>query len=147
MQAALYGYVVMPHHIHLLLRLSDSMNASTFMERFKRSSSKEVLPTLTQAEIASFDQQRGLNGNTFWQRSFRAKRIDREGLFLQKLKYIHDNPVRAGYVDKAEDYAWSSARLYLEGRWEWETGLDYTFAMESLRVSGCGGRTFEENEP
>ena len=37
-----------------------------------------------------------------------------ESFFMQKVNYIHMNPVRAGLVARAEDYRWSSARCWLE---------------------------------
>ena len=39
-------------------------------------------------------------------------------MFWQKANYIHRNPVRAGIVENAEDYKWSSAGLYLGGAWD-----------------------------
>ena len=70
---------------------------------------------LSPGELAQFDQQRGLNGNTFWQRSFRGLLIETEEMFWHKANYIHQNPVEAGYVEQPEQYPWSSASLYLKG--------------------------------
>ena len=53
-------------------------------------------------------------------------------MFWQKMRYIHQNPLKAGYVEEAEDYRWSSARLVLEGHLSRETGLPYSVVVGSL---------------
>src|SRR5437870_354767 len=62
-RAALFAYVVMPHHIHLVVRLHESMNVRKFMNVLKRESSRAVTRLLGEVELREFDQQRGLNGN------------------------------------------------------------------------------------
>jgi hypothetical protein len=56
--------------------------------------------------------QSGLNKRTFWQRSFRSVVVRDEAMLLQKLGYIHRNPVRAGLATEPEEYRWSSAAAY-----------------------------------
>ena len=131
-RAALFGYVVMPHHVHLLIRPHEKMNGPQFMQRFKQQTGEAISRLLTPAELGEFDQQRGLNGNTFWKYSFRSVRIEDEPMFWQKMNYIHDNPVEAGYVELAEDYRWSSARLVGEGSLSLESGLAYQAVRDSL---------------
>ena len=52
----------------------------------------------------------------FWQRRYYDFNIDGESKLDEKLQYMHLNPVRAGLVEKAVDWPWSSARHYLLGR-------------------------------
>ncbi|MBA3569673.1 MAG: hypothetical protein H0W28_10065 [Pyrinomonadaceae bacterium] len=40
------------------------------------------------------------------------KRLTQEDVFMQKVNYLHQNPVRAGLVEQAKDYRWSSARFW-----------------------------------
>ncbi|MFN2517349.1 MAG: hypothetical protein ABR556_14160, partial [Pyrinomonadaceae bacterium] len=40
------------------------------------------------------------------------KRLTQEDVFIQKVNYLHQNPVRAGLVDHPQDYRWSSARCW-----------------------------------
>lgn len=131
-RAALFGYVVMPHHVHLLVRPHARMNGPRFMQVFKKKSGGAISALLTEAESRQFDQQRGLNGNTFWKYSFRSIVIESEAMFWQKMNYIHDNPVRAGYVESAESYRWSSAGLVMRGRMERQSGIAYNEVVESL---------------
>ncbi len=72
------------------------------------------------------------SGVPFWQYSFRSVVIESEEMFWQKMHYIHMNPVKAGYVEHAEDYRWSSARLVLEGKLSREDGLSYDDGVTSL---------------
>src|SRR6266545_1811378 len=49
---------------------------------------------------------------SLWQQEKNVFSIFSEGVFMQKVNYIHLNPVRAGLVEKAIDYRWSSARIW-----------------------------------
>jgi len=52
----------------------------------------------------------------FWQQDNQPKIIYTPGFAGQKLEYIHNNPVEAGIVEKAEEYIYSSARNYYYGK-------------------------------
>jgi len=47
-----------------------------------------------------------------WQQEKNVFSVFSEAVFMQKVNYIHLNPVRAGLVDRAIDYRWSSARIW-----------------------------------
>ena len=49
---------------------------------------------------------------SLWQTEKNVLPIFSEGMFMQKVNYIHQNPARAGLVDRATDYRWSSARIW-----------------------------------
>lgn len=132
--ATLFAYVVMPHHIHMIVRPRQDMNIRRLMQILKPRTGRAVSKLLSEDELKQFDQQRGLNGNTFWQRSFRSAVIGNEKMFFQKVRYIHMNPVKAGYVERPEEYKWSSAGLYASGDWSSEDGLDYKVLDNSLRT-------------
>ena len=51
-----------------------------------------------------------------WMHRFNDEVIRNEKMFWTKLKYIHQNPVKAGLVTKSEDYKYSSAISYVEGK-------------------------------
>ena len=53
--------------------------------------------------------------SSLWQTEKNVLPIFSEGMFMEKVNYIHQNPVRAGLVEKATDYRWSSARIW-QGR-------------------------------
>jgi hypothetical protein len=62
----------------------------------------------------------------FWRQDNQPKELYSSGFSVQKLNYIHNNPVEAGLVEKAEDYLYSSARNYVYGN---DSGL-----VEILRI-------------
>ncbi len=60
-------------------------------------------------------KQAGLNNNNnndwqLWQQNNHPIELRNPAIFHQKLQYIHDNPVVAGFVEREEDYLYSSAR-------------------------------------
>jgi putative transposase len=55
-------------------------------------------------------------GERFWQPKSYTFHVYSEHKLIQKLEYMHLNPVRAGLVEKAEDWRWSSARWHLQHR-------------------------------
>ena len=139
--ATLFGYVVMPHHIHMVIRPAPKMNGPQFLRTLKKQSGDAIVRLLSEAELRQFDQQRGLNGTTFWQYSFRIVVIESEEMFWEKMNYIHMNPVEVGYVASPEEYRWSSAKLVLEGRLSRETGLPYDDVVRSLGAQSEEGES------
>jgi putative transposase len=91
------GYVVMPEHVHLLLSEPEKDLLSAGIKALKISVSKH-------AKERPFWQARYYDFNVFTQ----EKR-------LEKLNYMHWNPVKRGLVEKPEDWLWSSARYYETG--------------------------------
>ena len=52
----------------------------------------------------------------FWQQDNRPKECYSATFTTQKIEYVHNNPVAAGIVEKAEEYVYSSARDYFYGK-------------------------------
>ena len=90
------GYVVMPEHVHLLV----TEPLSTAMQAVKQSVSRTL--ALRAAE-------------PFWQAQYYDFNVWSEKKRIEKLRYIHRNPVRRGLVEKPEDWKWSSFRHYATG--------------------------------
>lgn len=119
MKAVLHALV----DIHLVVRMPLDRDSTSFMHQLKLRASARIVPLLTTEELAAFSDQTGLNGNRFWQRSFRGKVVGSPGMFWRTISYVHWNPVRAGYVEAPEDYRWSSAKMWADGLWSEEDGL------------------------
>ncbi len=96
----LISFVVMPDHLHLII-IPRKKNVSQSMHSIKGFSSKEI------------NKINDRNGR-IWQASFRDFTIYSEKLLLQKITYIHDNPVRKGLSLEASDYKFSSANPVCE---------------------------------
>ena len=103
----LYGFVFMINHIHLLILSQDTIG---FIRDFKKFTSIEILKNIKQTEpnlLKLFGNQK--DGYELWSKTNMPELVDLEKFFFQKLKYIHENPMKRNYVVKAEDWYWSSA--------------------------------------
>ena len=91
------GYVVMPEHVHLLL--SEPKNG--------------ILARAIQAIKLSVSVRR--SERPFWQARYYDFNVFSEKKRVEKLRYIHRNPVTRGLVKRPEDWAWSSFLHYASG--------------------------------
>jgi putative transposase len=89
----LYGFVIMPNHCHFLLRVPESGSLSKIMNVYKGITSLNI------------------GNGSIWQPRFHVRWVKKP---RAALKYVHQNPVIAGFVSAAEEYPWSSA----SGRWD-----------------------------
>ena len=104
-EAMLFAYVFMPSHIHLTL-LIDGNKLSGFMRDMKKYTAEKAL------------RQHVIDGH-LWQQRFDRVALWTYPVLETKIRYIHDNPVKAGLVDVPEEWEWSSAIDYFtdsEGR-------------------------------
>lgn len=115
----LHAYVIMPNHLHSIISSSGN-NPSDIMRDFKRHTSVEISDLLHEKKnermlryfaSAARHEERG-NSFKIWQSGSHPVLIDNGNFFDQKLRYIHDNPVRKGYVESPEQWKYSSARNY-----------------------------------
>jgi REP element-mobilizing transposase RayT len=75
----------------------------------------------------SAGRETGRSANKVWQDSFWDVNVYTERFLRQKLHYLHRNPVRAGIVDKPEEYTYSSYRNYVyDENWLIEIDQDWT---------------------
>ncbi|MBU4446000.1 MAG: transposase [Candidatus Marinimicrobia bacterium] len=108
----------MPHHIHSLFHINGKTCISDIMRDFKKYTSFEVRDYLNKTKsafypiLATEGRKVGQKFKLWMDRSDKVV-IVTEKVLTTKLKYIHENPVRAGLVQKAEDYLYSSAKDYL----------------------------------
>ena len=95
-----YGYVVMPEHVHLLVSepavdvLSKAIQALKISVA-RRAANRRANPTIP-----------------LWQKRYYDHNVRNYESFAEKLNYIHQNPVRRGLAEKPEDWNWSSFRHY-----------------------------------
>jgi putative transposase len=84
------------------------------MHEWKRSSSRFIRQWYREHPTGYFEEV--AFGSQFWQPKYYAFTIYSRRKIEEKLNYLHLNPVRAGFVERAIDWAWSSARWYEQGR-------------------------------
>jgi putative transposase len=111
------GYVVMPEHVHLLISEPDRGNHSTVMQVLKQRFARRVLGEMRRKRAAAQGTlwQEALDAGHIWQRRFYDFIVRTEVKKMEKLKYIHCNPVRRVLVLEPEQWAWSSFRWYALG--------------------------------
>lgn len=115
----IHGYVIMPNHVHSIVS-SGEKNLSEILRDYKRHTSRKISSLLLEvgnrklAQYFSTAAQLAAKGNEYkiWQSGSHAEAILSEEFFRQKLDYIHQNPVRKGFVARPEDWLHSSARNY-----------------------------------
>lgn len=103
----LYGFVFMLNHIHLAV---ESPDVSGFTRDFKRHTSREIHKNIvaTEPKIEKLFEEPDKT-YAIWQETNMPIVLENEKVFLQKLNYIHENPVRKNYVTEQEHWYWSSA--------------------------------------
>jgi len=101
----------MPDHIHLIVWLAETGQLSGFMHSLKRKSSFRIR-NWYRSESPNYFDHLG-EGDRFWLPKYHSFEIYDHPKLEEKLNYMHLNPVRAGLVDKATDWQWSSARKYI----------------------------------
>lgn len=113
---ALYAYVIMADHLHLItgserrpsevLRFLNGIISRRVIDYLKGHGYQSSLEKLRQA-----DKQRGYR-YSLWDHHNNVLLLTSESMFMQKVNYIHQNPVHAGMTERAEDYRWSSVRCW-----------------------------------
>jgi putative transposase len=101
------GYVLMPEHVHLLVGEPKVSSLATVLQVLKQETSKRLK---SPGEVQ------------FWQRRYYDLNV--HGKTTEKLRYMHRNPVKRGFVANPEDWPWSSFRHYA-------TGVEGTVEIES----------------
>jgi putative transposase len=112
-----YGYVVMPEHVHLLLSEPQRDTLADALKSLKQGVSRRLLPTIGGPLKPGVGLSReGLSGERhFWQKRYYDFNIRDYPQFVEKLRYIHRNPVKAGLCERPENWEWSSFRHYATG--------------------------------
>jgi putative transposase len=121
------GYVVMPEHVHLLVSEPQRETLSTAIQALKLGVVRSMQCS-SEGDVAAAPRSRK-NGETwgtpvsgasvhpdrFWQARFYDFNVWTERKRIEKLRYIHRNPVERGLVSSPEQWRWSSFRWYLCG--------------------------------
>ena len=108
------GFVVMPNHVHAVVWFPLDNQISEFLKQWKKRSSVQI-KRLLRTGVVSYGRRIDLE-DPVWQAGFYSFNIYSPKKLLEKLNYMHQNPVRAGLATRATDWCWSSARYYEQGR-------------------------------
>jgi putative transposase len=116
----IYGYVVMPEHVHLLLNEPERNTLAQAIKSLKQGVARRL--ALRAAD-------------SFWQARYYDFNVWSDKKFVQKLRYIHRNPVKRGLVERPEEWEWSSFRHYASG----ETGAVEIESQWTARIRERAG--------
>lgn len=113
-----YSYVIMENHLHLVASAENlskaignfkSFTARTIVDRLRETPGSYLLEQLRMGKLPHKTGQT----HQLWQEGFHPQAILTEEMLLQKLEYIHNNPVKRGYVDDPAHWRYSSYRNYI----------------------------------
>ena len=96
----IYGYCLMGNHVHLLLHEGNE-SISLSMQR------------ICSSFVYWYNWKYDRYGHLLQER-FKSEVVESESYLITVLRYIHQNPIKAGIIDSIEGYRWSSYREYLE---------------------------------
>ena len=122
----IHAYVFMTNHIHLIVSAVGEQKPWEIMRDFKSFTAKEFLRAVDSPQESRRDWMLYLFGrfakkhkrsqkNMVWQHDNHPIEIFSAGVIKNKVRYIHENPVRAFFVRRASDWIFSSAGDY-EGK-------------------------------
>jgi putative transposase len=127
-----FGYVVMPEHVHLLISEPECSTPSRVLQVLKQRVSRELRgkPRGASGEPFRFeDSDEGSELRRFWQRRFYDFNVYSQEKAKEKLNYMHANPVERKLVEHPKDWPWSSFLFYATG----DPGLIAIDALNSRR--------------
>lgn len=120
----LFAYCIMPNHLHLVFSATNG-NPSNILRDYKRATAKALITAIKENPkesrkiwIIDLLKQAAIKDNRdnthqFWQHDNHPIEVWSNKVINQKINYIHQNPVKAGFVTKSYDWKYSSARNYM----------------------------------
>ena len=118
----LYAFVIMPNHVHLIVRFLEGHTLPDVMREFKKHTARQI--------IRQYHAENNYRGLEFleqaashipeqrykvWEDGYDARNLFSPDFLRQKIEYVHNNPCQPRWrlVERPEQYPWSSARYYL----------------------------------
>ena len=123
----IFAWVIMSNHLHLMVRAKEGFILSHILRDFKKFTSKEITAKILEIGESrrewllnkfAFEAKRTGRAKNykFWRDDNHAICLEKSEWVLQRLNYIHQNPVRQMIVNNPEDYIFSSAIDYADGK-------------------------------
>ena len=113
-----YVYVILENHFHLIVA---GINLSNTIQSLKRYTARQIIKIsekqkkfLLLNQFLFYKKRHKIQSkNQIWQEGFHMQLILNDRMLIRAVNYIHNNPVKRGYVHKPEHWKYSSARNYL----------------------------------
>ncbi len=116
----IFSFVIMENHIHLIWQILPDNDPEAVQRDFLKYTAQRIKKDLQKnhpAVLAYFKVDAKDREYQFWERNALSVELRNHTVFIQKIEYIHWNPVKAGICKLPEGYKYSSALFY-------ETGID-----------------------
>lgn len=114
----IYGYVIMPEHVHLVIYPSESIKIGPLIGKLKALSSKRIIDFLKKSNNLILEKLQNPNsrgGYSCWKYRCYDHNCRSNEAIVEKINYCHKNPVNGGLVDSSDKWEWSSFNWY-QGR-------------------------------
>ncbi len=111
----LYGFVIMPNHIHLMWCKQNDWVEKSITQMFLKYTAQQIKFSMEhqhQEELETYRSTQSDRQYHFWERRSYPVTMFNKKVASQKIDYMHHNPVKAGLCDVPEQYRYSSARYY-----------------------------------
>ena len=119
----LYGYCIMPNHVHMIIQAAGVFSISDILRDLKKFTAKAIVRKLEEEKPDGYQHYldtfinagkplKRIKTYKVWQDGNQAKMIFSNGFLLEKLTYIHNNPVEYGLCEVPWAYKYSSATNY-----------------------------------
>lgn len=115
----LYAFVIMSNHLHLIWQPLAGYSVLAIRASFMKYTAQQLKKYLTNTNndlLEVFRSNKYDRNYQFWKRDPLSVELRTRSVFMQKLAYIHFNPVRAGLCSFPEEYYYSSAGFYHDGK-------------------------------
>ncbi len=126
-ELTVYAFVIMPNHFHIIWRVNGANDKADFQRDFMKFTARSILKfmkmnddmLLSRLKVKAADRQYQV-----WERNALSTELYTEAVFLQKMEYIHNNPMQPKWqlCNQPEEYYYSSAKFY-------ETAGENNFGM------------------
>ena len=121
-RAVIYGFVIMMNHFHLIWQIMGEHDRGDVQRDFLKFTGQQILKNFrneNSLKLKDLFVQAKDRKYQVWERNSLSIPLWTPKVLLQKLEYIHNNPIRAGLCKESEDYKYSSARFYLCNEKDW----------------------------
>lgn len=135
-----FAYVIMPNHIHLIWRM-NKMNRTEFpsasFRKYTAHEFKKILRNENEKLLSRFKVEESTREYRFWLRDPLAIHVTNEDMLVRCLNYIHLNPLQKHWklTNRPEDYKWSSAGYYVNGKDDFEITRHYNDLLWQMSTS------------
>lgn len=118
----IYAFVIMHNHFHIIWQMQPGIKRHALQRDFLKFTAQKIKKNMLRfdkKELLQFKVDAKDRKFQFWERNPLSVDLWSREVLMQKLNYMHQNPVRAGLCNHAEEYKYSSAKFYKTGTDNW----------------------------